>query len=108
MGDSLLSDRNMLLDAAEEAGLNREEADQVLKIGLFAEELQETIEEYQPAIFLPMEGPRGDTALTLAIPMLLFYTTHPRFADREPERVTGSVPQSEIESVLRVLEGYER
>jgi len=106
--DLLLGDRNMLLDAVVEAGLDREEADQVLKMGCFAEEVQATIDEYQPLIFAPMDGPNGETALTLAIPMLIFCTTNPRFADREPERLCGSVPQVEIEAVLRVLEGYER
>lgn len=94
-----LADHNVLLDAAEEAGLDRAEARAVLNSQRFSQELFELGVEYSKKTMLP--GPGGEENSQMgAIPMLLF-----RIAGRKrEERLQGSHPQQAFEDILERLE----
>lgn len=98
--DAKLSERAVLLDAAEEAGLSRKGAEDVIEWGRFAKELRESIEEWQEKTMIKIDN----THAAAAIPLLCF--TAP--GQTSEEKCNGSVPQSEIEAVLRRLERHQR
>lgn len=96
-----LADHKVLLDAAEEAGLDRAEASAVLKSHRFAEELYDTNVEWSKQTMLPNPGDAQGATMG-AIPMVLF-----RIAGRPKkteERLQGSHPQQSFEDVLERLE----
>mmetsp|Transcript_19117 Transcript_19117/g.40648 ORF Transcript_19117/g.40648 Transcript_19117/m.40648 type:complete len:137 (+) Transcript_19117:130-540(+) len=98
-----LVNHGVLLDAAEEAGLDRAKASAVLKGGAYEEELLKCMAEYQPKTSEDI----GLGPFMGGIPMFLFTTTHPRFSGRAL-RLQGSNPQQAFEEILEQLESYER
>jgi len=97
--DQQLANHQVLLDAAEEAGLNRHEAQKVLDSQRFRKELAESSSTWMRKTMTPA----GRGVYMSGIPVLIF-----RSGWME-EKLQGSVPQSEIEQVLLKLEAqYNR
>mmetsp|Transcript_7741 Transcript_7741/g.21724 ORF Transcript_7741/g.21724 Transcript_7741/m.21724 type:complete len:146 (+) Transcript_7741:336-773(+) len=95
-----LADHSVIADAAEEAGLDRATALNLLDSDAYLLELSETMENF--ARFLVI-----DTSSTVGgIPMLRFRTTNPRFKE-DPPLLQGSQPQQTVERVLEYLESFE-
>lgn len=96
--DAELADHKVLIEAAGEAGLSREEAAQVLASNRFAHELQSGAQTW--GYKTTQRTPFGGGFEAGGIPVLLFRTENPRLE----EKLQGSVPQHEVEAVLRKLE----
>lgn len=94
-----LADHAVLADAAEEAGLDREQAMAVLKSERYSAELQQGMKKWQKDITMV------DTGLS-ALPCFIFRSTNPEHT--EVERLQGSLPQSQFEEVFRKLEAQEK
>lgn len=99
--DKQLSDRQELLAAVEEAGLDRQEAEQVLDRGGFQRELQETTGHWLAKTMVDA----GGGMMVSGIPVLIFKSTNPK--QKTEEKLHGSIPQHDIEAALRKLEALE-
>lgn len=96
-----LADHKVLLEAAEEAGLEREEAVKVLKSDMYAEELRDISEDFGRQTMIKPAG-CSDNVQMGAIPMILFRVAgRPK---REELRLQGSQPQTAFEHTLERLE----
>lgn len=96
-----LADHKVLLEAAEEAGLDRAEAKAVLNSRRYGKELMDVSMEYSKKTMLP--GPGGEENAQMgAIPMFLFSVAgYPALRE---ERLQGSHPQQAFEDILERLE----
>ncbi|CAK9107649.1 DSBA domain-containing protein [Durusdinium trenchii] len=92
--DQELANHQVLLDAAAEAGLDREEARKVLDSKRFSQELAESSRTWLRKTMSP-----SGFGMVSGIPVLIF-----RAPWRSEEILQGSVPQSDIEQLLRKLE----
>lgn len=92
--DQQLANHQVLLDAAEEAGLDRQEAKKVLDSGSFRKDLAEASSSWLRKTMTSA----GRGSYVSGIPLLIF-----RCGWME-ESLQGSVPQADIEKVLMKLE----
>lgn len=99
--DAKLSERSVLLDAAEEAGLSRKEAQDILEWGRFAKELRECSDQWGEKAVISVD----QFHKAAAIPLLRFKVSGVLSGE---ESCHGSVPQAEIERILRRLERHQR
>lgn len=104
--DGELADRRVLLGAAEEAGLPRAGAREVLDSDRYSRELVETIAAAQEETILEAPGAAGAGAVMSAIPMLIFRTSSGKGKDFK-EKLHGSLPQQEIEALLQRIEALK-
>lgn len=96
-----LADHKVLLDAVEEAGMDRAEASRVLKSTRYLEELDEMTQDFGRQTMLAVPGDEENSTMG-AIPMILFRIAgRPK---RTEERLQGSHPQQAFEEILEKLE----
>lgn len=100
--DKQLADRQELLAAAEEAGLDRQQAEQVIDRGRFQRELAETTNHWLAKTMVDA----GGGMMVSGIPVLIFKSTNPR--QKTEDKLHGSIPQHDIEAALRRLEALEK
>eukprot|EP00930_Biecheleria_cincta_P033934 TRINITY_DN23484_c0_g1_i1.p2 TRINITY_DN23484_c0_g1~~TRINITY_DN23484_c0_g1_i1.p2 ORF type:complete len:161 (+),score=43.61 TRINITY_DN23484_c0_g1_i1:1146-1628(+) len=100
--DQQLADRQVLLAAVEEAGLDRQQAEQMLDRGGYNQELASVSAYWLGQTMVDA----GGGMVVSGIPVLIFKSTNPK--QRSQEKLHGSIPQHDIEAALRRLEALER
>lgn len=101
--DKRLADHDVLLDAVEDAGLDRQEAQQVLKSSEFTQDLQRTMENH--LLDMISLGPGG--VIAGGLPVFVFWSTNPKLKYSEPWRLQGSQKQEAFEQILMEIERTE-
>eukprot|EP00930_Biecheleria_cincta_P071654 TRINITY_DN59127_c0_g1_i1.p2 TRINITY_DN59127_c0_g1~~TRINITY_DN59127_c0_g1_i1.p2 ORF type:complete len:181 (-),score=26.01 TRINITY_DN59127_c0_g1_i1:6-548(-) len=101
--DKRLADHGVLLDAVEDAGLDRQEAHRVLKSNDFTQDLQTTMENH--LLDMISIGPGG--AIVGGLPVFVFWSTNPKLKYSQPWRLQGSQKQEDFENILMEIETTE-